>query len=216
MVDTERAAGAFAVWPFPGLDTALISRLDPGDRLPGCVTGCGQRDRSQPAILEAPRDAMDAAGLRREHALEQRAKRRRIDQTPRPRQRRSAAGQQAPAPARGTRREIPQIDTEHILDMQTAPDVDEVLEFPGKRLLMRSQICRVDSTGRYSGQNVRGKVGERACQMPENPDLVRRPRTAAGEDESQIGPLVRNAYSLRPEGRGRYRPAGSDERLSFR
>src|SRR4029079_1626394 len=151
MVDSERAAGAFAVWPFPGVDTPVISRLDPGDRLPGCVTGCSQRDRSQPAILEAPRDAVDAAGLPREHPFEQRAKRRRIDEPPRQRQRSSAARQETPAPARGARRQIAQVDAEHIFDMQTAPDVDEVLEFPGKRLLVRRQIRRVDSAGGYSG-----------------------------------------------------------------
>jgi hypothetical protein len=196
MVATERAAGALAVRPFPGLDTAVIARLHPRDRLPCRVTRCGQRDCPQPAILQAPRDAVDAAGLRLEHALEQRAKRRRIDETPRPRQWRSAARQQTSAPSRGARRQIAQIDAEHILDMQVAPDVYEVLEFPGKRLLMRSQICRVDSAGRHAGQNVRGKVGKRARQMPENPDLVRGARTAAGEHESQIRPLVRNAHSL--------------------
>ena len=132
------------------------------------------------------------------HAFEQRAKRRRIDETPRQRQRSSAARQETPAPARGARRQIAQVDAEHIFDMQTAPDVDEVLEFPGKRLLVRRQIRRVDSAGGYSGQDVRGKVGKRARQMPENPDLVRGARTAAGEHESQIGPFLRNADSLRP------------------
>jgi hypothetical protein len=200
MVDSECAGGALALRPFPGVDTAVIARLYPCDRLPCRVTRCGQRDRPQPAILQAPRDAVNAAGLRLEHAFEQRAKRRGIDETPRRRQDRPASRQQASAPSRGPRRQIAQIDAEHILDTQTAPDIYEVLEFPGKRFLMRSQISRVDSAGRYSGKDVREKVGKHARQVAENPDLVRGARTAAGEYESQIGSFVRNAYSLRRKG----------------
>ena len=200
MVDSERAGGAPALRPFPGLDTAVIARLHPRDRLPCRVTRCGQRDRPQPAILQAPRDAVDAAGLRLEHAFEQPAKRGRIDKTPRRRQGRPASRQQTSAPSRSARRQIAQIDAEHILDTQTVPDVNEVLEFPGKRFLMRSQISRVNSAGRYSSKDVRGKVGKDARQVAENPDLVRGTRTAAGEHESQIGPLLRNAYSLRRNG----------------
>jgi hypothetical protein len=43
-------------------------------------------------------------------------------------------------------------------------------------------------------------VGKHARQVAENPHLVRGARTAAGEYESQIGSLVRNAYSLRRKG----------------
>lgn len=84
--------------------------------------------------------------------------------------------------------------------MQAGPDVYEIVEVPSKRLLMGGQVRRVDSTGRHSGQNVRGKVGERARQMPENSDLVRGARTAAREHESEIGSFLRYVYSLRPEG----------------
>jgi hypothetical protein len=62
---------------------------------------------------------------------------------------------------------------------------------------MRSEIRRVDSAGRDSGHDVRGKVGKHARQVAENPHLVRGARTAAGEYEGQIGSLVRNVYSLR-------------------
>ena len=81
--------------------------------------------------------------------------------------------------------------------MLAGPDVDEIVEVPSKRLLMRGEVRGVNSAGRYSGQNVRGKVRECARQIPENPDLVRGARTAAREHESEIGPLLRNAYSLR-------------------
>ena len=81
--------------------------------------------------------------------------------------------------------------------MQTAPDVNEVLEFLSKRLRMRSEICRVNPTGRDAGQNIRRKVWKRTRQMTEHADLVRSTRTAAGEHESQVGPLLSDAYSLR-------------------
>src|SRR6185295_14700398 len=81
--------------------------------------------------------------------------------------------------------------------METAPDVDEIFEFPRKRLLMRGQIRRVDSTGRHSGQHIRAQIRKRARQMPENADLVGGACAAAGQHESQVRTLVRNAYSLR-------------------
>ena len=100
--------------------------------------------------IQTPGDAMNGPRLRIEHALEQRPKRRRINKAPRHRQRRSAARQETSAPPRGARGQIAQIDAEHILDMQTTPDLDEVLEVARKRLLMRSQVRRVDSAGSQS------------------------------------------------------------------
>ena len=100
-------------------------------------------------------------------------------------------------PTCGARREIAQIDSEHIVNMETAPDVDEIFEFPRKRLLMRGEIRRVDSTRRHAGQHIRAKIRKRARQLPENADLVGGARTAAGEHERQIGTRVWNAYSLR-------------------
>ena len=207
MVDSERAADALALRPFPCLDTEVIARLHPRDRLAGRVTRCGQRNRPQPAILEASRDAVDAAArLRLELAFEQRAKRGGIDETPRPRQARVTSRQQTSTPSRRARRQIAQVDAKHILDRQAAPDVHEVLEFPGKRLLMRSEIRRVDAASRDAGHDVRSQVGKHVRQVAENPHLVRGTRTAAGEYEGQIGSLVRNVYSLRrksvsPQGR---------------
>jgi len=198
MVDSKRAGDALALRPFPGLDSPVLARLHPRDRLPGRVTRCGQRNRPQRAIREAPRDAVDAAArLCLEHAFEQRAKRGGIDETPRPRQARVASRQQTSTPSRRARRQIAQIDAKHILDTEAAPDVDEVLEFPGKRFLMRGEIRRVDSAGRHSGHDIRSQVGKHARQVAEHSHLVRGTRTAAGEYEGQIGSLVRNTYSLR-------------------
>src|SRR4029453_15802480 len=87
------------------------------------------------------------------------------------------------------------------LDGETSPDVDEVLEFPGKRFRIGGEVSRVDSAGRHAGQDVGRKFGKHVRQMSEHSDLVRGTRTAAGEHESQIRPLVRNAYSLRRRGR---------------
>src|SRR3954452_23355962 len=81
--------------------------------------------------------------------------------------------------------------------METAPNVDEIFEFPRKRLLMGGEIRCVDSTGRHSGQHIGAKIRKRARQLPENSDLVGGACTAAGQHESQVRTLVWNTYSLR-------------------
>ncbi len=201
MVDAQRARSALALRPLPRSDTGVVARLHPRDRLAGRVTGCGQRDRPQPPILEASCDAVDAAGLRLQHPLQERAKRGGIDETPCRRQGRAASRQQPSAPSHGARRQVAQVDAEHLLDAQTGPDVDEVLEVAGKRFLVCCQERRVYPAGRYPRQNVRGQLGKYTSEVAENSNLIGGARTAAGEHKSQIGSFVRNAYQFTLEDR---------------
>jgi hypothetical protein len=84
--------------------------------------------------------------------------------------------------------------------------LDEILELRGKRLLMCRQVGRVDATGRDAGEDIGREIGKHTRELAENPDLVRSPRTAAGEHESQIRVLVSDAHSLCRKGRHAKRP----------
>ena len=80
--------------------------------------------------------------------------------------------------------------------MDPGPDLGEIFDFLGKRFLMRSQIRRVDPARRDPGQDARTDFRKLARQDAERPDLIRGARAAAGEDERQVGPGVRNTYIL--------------------
>ena len=107
-----------------------------------------------------------------------------------------ASREQASAPSHGPRRQIAQIDAEHVLDAQAVQISTRFSSLPAERLLTRSEVGRVDAAGRDPGEDVGDEIGKHARQVTENPDLVRGTGTAAGEHESQIRPLMRNAHSL--------------------
>ena len=83
------------------------------------------------------------------------------------------------APADGPRRQIPQVDAEHVVNAQARPHGDEILQLGGKRLLVGRQVGGVDAAGRDAGEDIGREIGKHARELAENPDLVRSARTTA-------------------------------------
>ncbi len=196
MVDAHRAGVALALRPLPRRDEAVLARLHPRDRLAGCVVRRRQRDRAQPAGLQALGNPREHAVVRLECAVEQHAERSRVDQAFRRRQRRRAGRHQASAPAERTRRQIAQVDTEYFVHVDAGPEACEPFDFLAERLLPRCQVRRVDPAGRHARQDARDDVRKAARKDPEKADLIRGARAAAAEHESQVGSVSVCVHSL--------------------
>jgi hypothetical protein len=118
--------------------------------------------------------------------VQQSPERRRVDEASGRGHRIRAARQQSAAPSHAARRQIPQIDPEHVVNADAGPDLGKILDLLGERLRPRGQVGGIDPAGGDTGEDSGKDFRKLAREDAEKANLIGRPGASAAQHQREV------------------------------